>query len=116
MPPGEFLTHWTARTALALYVLGLVVRLMAAGRRPWPNLARLCWSAGCLAFLLHVVSAFHFSHHWSHRAAYEATARQTAEVVGLDWGGGLYANYAFAALWAADVCWLGLMTNRVRDT
>jgi hypothetical protein len=55
--------------------------------------------------LLHTACAFQFYHHWSHRAAYEATARQTAEVVGLSWGGGLYANYVFAALWAADACW-----------
>jgi hypothetical protein len=105
MPPGEFLTRWTVRTALALYALGLALRATAAGRRPRLNLARLCWSAGCLAFLLHTVSAFHFYHHWSHGAAYEVTARQTAAVVGLDWGGGLYANYVFASLWTADAFW-----------
>jgi hypothetical protein len=79
-------------------------------------MARLFWTAGCLAFLLHTASAFQFYHHWSHRAAYEATARQTAEVVGLDWGGGLYANYGFAALWTADACWwwIGLERYRTR--
>jgi hypothetical protein len=63
------------------------------------------WTAGCLALLLHLVCAFQFYHHWSHAAAYEATARQTAEVVGLAWGGGLFANYAFAALWMLDTFW-----------
>jgi hypothetical protein len=105
MPAGELVTLWTVRLALALYVLALALRAASAKRRPRPGLARLFWTVGCLAFLLHVGCAFQFYHHWSHRAAYEATARRTAEVVGLDWGGGLYANYAFAAVWVADVCW-----------
>jgi hypothetical protein len=105
MPTGELVTRWTVRAALALYVLGLALRVRAGGRRPKLGMARWFWTAGCLAFLLHTASAFQFYHHWSHRAAYEATARQTAEVVGLDWGSGLYANYGFAALWTADVCW-----------
>lgn len=78
MLTGELLTRWTARLALALYVLGLAVRVSAAGRRPRLDTARLFWTAGCLAFLLHTASAFEFYHHWSHRAAYEATARRTA--------------------------------------
>jgi hypothetical protein len=102
---GELVTRWTARAALALYVLGLALRVSAAGSRLRLDTARLFWTAGCLALLLHTASAFHFYHHWSHGAAYEATARRTAEVVGLDWGGGLYANYGFAALWTADACW-----------
>ena len=27
-------------------------------------------------------------------------------MTGLDWGGGLYVNYAFLVLWGADVVWL----------
>lgn len=33
-------------------------------------------------------------------------------MVGLDWGGGLYANYGFAAVWTADVCWWWLAPRR----
>lgn len=102
---GELLTSWTVRLALILYVGGLALRARAAGRRHTLALARLAWTAGCMAFLIHVASAFHFYHHWSHAAAYEATARRTAEVVGLAWGGGLYANYAFTSLWVADAGW-----------
>jgi hypothetical protein len=105
MDAGEALTRWTVRAALALYVLALVLRATAAGRRRWLIAARLAWTTGYLAFLVHVACAFHFFHGWSHDAAYEATARQSAEVVGLSWGGGLYANYAFAAVWAVDVLW-----------
>jgi hypothetical protein len=105
MLTGELLTRWTVRVALTLYVLGLALRLSAAGGRPRLDIARLFWTAGCLAFLLHTGCAFHFYHHWNHHAAYGATARRTAEVVGLNWGGGLYANYGFFALWTADACW-----------
>jgi len=112
MLTGELLTRWTARVALALYVLGLAVRVRGAGHQPRLDMARLFWTGGCLAFLLHTTSAFQFYHHWSHRTVYEATARRTAEVVGLDWGGGLYANYGFAAVWTADVCWWWLAPGR----
>jgi hypothetical protein len=105
MESGELLTRWSVRIALALYVVTLVLRLSDKTRYPQINWARLAWTASFAAFLIHLICAFHFVHHWSHAAAYVDTARQTAEVVGFDWGGGLYANYAFAALWLADVFW-----------
>ncbi|HEY7312912.1 MAG TPA: hypothetical protein VH643_26345 [Gemmataceae bacterium] len=105
MDTGELLTRWTVRLALALYALGLVLRWSARGRRSRLAAARLAWSAGCLAFLLHVLYAFQFYHHWSHADAYAVTAQRTAAVVGWDWGGGVYANYAFAVVWLADVVW-----------
>jgi hypothetical protein len=105
MDSGELFTRWTVRVAVALYALGLALRASAGGRGPWPAGARLAWTLGFGAFLLHVACAFHFYHHWSHTDAYEATARQTAAVTGRAWGGGLYANYLFALVWGADVCW-----------
>jgi hypothetical protein len=105
MDPGESLTRWTVRLAVGLYGLALALRAAAEDRRSAAAWARLAWTGGFVAFALHVACAFHFYHQWSHRAAYEATARQTAEVVGVAWGGGLYANYAFALVWGADVCW-----------
>lgn len=105
MPIGELLTRWTVRIALACFVLGATLRACSAERRTWFSLARLAWSVGCFAFVLHGVCAFQFYHHWSHSAAYEATARRTAQIIGLNWGGGLYANYAFAVLWMMDVVW-----------
>ena len=63
---------------------------------------RAVWSAGALVFLAHAAAAFHFVHGWSHAEALRHTARQTHEVVGLDWGGGLYVNYVFAACWLID--------------
>ena len=105
MEPGELLTRWPVRVALLFYAIALGLRLTASGRRGRLAVARLYWTAGFAAFVLHVAYAFHFFHGWSHRDAHAATARQTAEVVGWDWGGGVWANYLFAAVWLADAAW-----------
>ena len=99
---GETLTRWTVRLALLLYAATLALRL-ARPRMQSP--ARLLWTAGCLLFVLHVAAAFHYFHGWSHRHAYHETAKQTGELVGTDWGGGLYLNYLFTIVWAADATW-----------
>jgi len=99
MDLGDLLTRWTVRLAVALYLVSLLLRLRAGGRHARLAAARLSWTGGCFAFLAHVAAAFHFAHHWSHGAALAATAERTAEVVGWHWGGGLYANYAFALVW-----------------
>jgi hypothetical protein len=105
MGGGEVLTKLTVWIAVAGYFAGAIVYALSRGRPRRDSLARLLWTAGCAALLAHAASAFHFQHGWSHAAAYRDTARQTAEVSGLDWGGGLYVNYALMALWVADVCW-----------
>jgi hypothetical protein len=100
MDTGELLTRWSAFIAFLLYVLALALRRVSR-----LNTRRVLWTLACSIYLLHVVCAFQFVHHWSHTEAYAATARQTAEVVGIDWGGGLYLNYFFTLLWTVDVCW-----------
>ena len=99
---GDAFTRWTVRAALLLYAATLALRLADPSRR---RAARLLWTAGCLLFLAHVAAAFHFFHGWSHADAYTETARQTKEMTGTDWGGGLYLNYLFAFAWAADAAW-----------
>jgi len=99
---GELLTRWTVRVAFVLYLAALAARLLKPSR--WVT-ARVLWTAGAFAFLIHVACAFGFYHHWSHAEAFEATALRTAEVAGTAWGGGLYANYAFALVWIADASW-----------
>ena len=96
---GEILTRWTVRIAMILYVAGLASRTYASRG------SRLMWTFGCVFYLLHVACAFEYYHHWSHADAYASTARQTAERTGLDWGGGIYANYVFTLVWLADVIW-----------
>jgi hypothetical protein len=95
---GQQITLWTVRLALAFYVLTLAA-LLARAR---PGTARGLWTLGCLCYLAHVAAAFHFFHGWSHAAAYRDTARQTYDALGLDWGGGIWFNYVFTVLWAAD--------------
>ena len=97
---GETLTRWTVRAALLLYAATLALRLAAPTR---PRAARLLWTLGCLLFLAHVAAAFHYFHDWSHDDAYRHTARQTGELVGQYWGGGLFLNYIFIVVWGADV-------------
>jgi hypothetical protein len=101
---GEAFTIWTVRLATLLYIAALVVWLTARGQRH-RQIARVMWTAGCLFYLAHVYGAFQFVHGWSHAAAYAETARQTEEVFGLHWGGGIHFNYAFTILWPADVIW-----------
>jgi hypothetical protein len=86
--------------ATALFVLSVALWL----RRRDPA-ARLAWTLACAFYLAHVSAAFQLRYHWSNSSAYLETARQTAEVIGLNWGGGLYFNYAFTVIWIADVFW-----------
>ncbi len=65
--------------------------------------ARTAWTAGVISLIAHVACAYHYYHNWSQAAAYRETARQTAEVTGLNWGGGLFINYALIIGWVADV-------------
>lgn len=105
MSPGELATRWTVRLALAGYFAGAALR----GGRPRSSnrerVARLAWTLGCLFYLAHVGCAFHYFHGWSHAAAYQRTADETAATTGWKWGGGLYFNYAFTVVWLADTLW-----------
>ncbi len=65
--------------------------------------ARTLYTAALAFAIVHVLVAFDLVYAWSQDAAIEATARQTAEVVGIRWGGGIFVNYLFLALWGADV-------------
>jgi hypothetical protein len=103
VPAESGVTLWTVRAACVLYTCALALWL---ARRP--RFAPLLWTVALVCYLGHVVSAFAFHYAWSHQAAYAETARQTAELFKIRWGGGLYFNYAFTAVWAADVLWMWL--------
>ena len=99
---GEWLTRGTIWIALSLYVAS---ELAAALRPQGHPFARWLNTSGGLVFILHVVCAFHFYHHWSHVEAYADTVRQTAEFSGWNWGGGLYLNYLFTLVWLGELIW-----------
>ena len=105
MISGEFLTRSTIWISMIAYTIGSVVFAAAWRRIDVDRWVRLAWTIGCLALLAHFICAFHFYHAWSQAAAYTDTARQTADAVGINWGGGLFVNYAVAILWIADIAW-----------
>ena len=106
---GEFLTRSTVWISIAAYTIGCVVFAISRSRVDFDRWSRLAWTIACSALIAHFIFAFHFYHAWSHAAAYADTARQTAEVFAIDWGGGLFINYAVAGFWIADVAswWFG---------
>ena len=59
--------------------------------------------AGLLACVVHILVAMADRHGWSHQAAVLDTARQTAAVFGVAWGGGVYVNYLFVGLWLVEL-------------
>lgn len=111
---GDLLTRSTIWISIMAYVVGCV---FFARRGELDRWSRVAWTIGCGALLAHFASAFQFFHSWSHASAYSDTARQTADVFGINWGGGLFINYAVALLWTADVAswWFaGLSSYRRR--
>ena len=105
MSSGEFLTRSTIWISILSYAVGCVVFAMAGRQTQHDRWVRAAWTIGCAALIVHFICAFQFYHSWSHESAYVDTARQTAEVFRVNWGGGLFINYAVASLWFADVAW-----------
>ena len=105
MDRGEFLTRLSIWLALIAYAIAVALLLPSREHPHWRERARWVWTFGCAFFLIHVLCAFAHFHHWSHEEAYRETARQTAELTGWRWGGGIYFNYVFAAAWLLDVLW-----------
>ena len=105
MSSGELLTRSTVWISIVAYTIGCVVFATARRQPEADRWTRLAWTTACAALVAHFISAFQFYHAWSHESAYLETARQTAAVFAINWGGGLFINYAVAALWTADVTW-----------
>ncbi len=102
---GTLLIQWTIRLSLVFYVAALGCLLApraSSGRQP---LARLCWTAGALFFVAHVICAFHFYHHWSHWHAFDHTAAETQRLISWRFGAGIYFSYLFTLLWVLDALW-----------
>ena len=105
MNRGELLTRLTIWIAFGGYAASAVISLLRRESTAWQTRARWASTVGCAALALHTACALHFYHGWSQASAYREVERQTAEVTGAAWGGGLFINYAFLALWIADVAW-----------
>ena len=100
---GEWIVRGSVWLALLCYPagpLGIAVSTTAGLR-----IARIVWSVGCAAFLVHVASSFDVFYGWSHSVAVSETARQVAELTGRPFGAGIYLNYLFTAGWVLDAAW-----------
>ena len=86
-------------------VFGTIAASLAAWAAAEFLHSRAFWTVGSALATAHSAAAFAVFHDWSHDRALIATALQTAAVTGLDWGGGLFFNYAFLLVWGADVMW-----------
>ena len=102
MDGGEILTSVTIWITFIAYAAGASLFALSRNR---DRTARLLWTIASVSLLAHIASAFHFYHHWSHSAAYRDTARQTYEMFGINWGAGVYLNYALLVFWLVDVGW-----------
>lgn len=117
MTVGELVMRWSVRLAVAAYLITMALQLRRGDQGHAERAARWCWTIGFVLFVVHVLLAFAVVHDWSHAAAYAETARQTEALFGLDWGGGVWFNYAFLLIWALDAAywWIaGLERYRLR--
>src|SRR5262245_61980627 len=105
MSNGEFLTRASIWGTLAGYFFGVALLLLSRWKPNLVSSARWSWTVACVCLCIHVIFAYHFYHRWSQESAFQETSRQTAAVVGLEWGGGLYFNYALIGGWLVDVIW-----------
>jgi hypothetical protein len=102
--PGDDLTRNTVRVALLFWfpAVSIMLGLDDAGRRTATTAgkaARLCWMLAWLAYLVHLATAMHYYHGWSH-----ADAMQHVEQVS-GFGPGIFFSHLFTLLWTADVGW-----------
>ena len=105
MGQGEFVTKLMIWLSLAGYAVGAITFHLSFGDRRWDARARLAHTFAFVFLIIHVALAFHFFHQWSQESVYRETARQTEEVFAINWGGGMYVNYAFMLGWMIDVIW-----------
>lgn len=102
MPPEALFLRATIWLAVFAWAATEVLRQAGPQRQP---LARGVWTAGAILLTVHTAIAFQFWHGWSHAAAYESTAQQSAALTGVAAGWGLYLNYALVLVWLADAAW-----------
>ena len=99
----EAIVRGTILIAVGLFFFTLLSRL--ACRPRLSKVAKGTWTVGLGFYIAHVLSAFAVFHGWSHQAAYAYTAAETARLIGVAWGGGIYFNHGFTMLWIVDAVW-----------
>lgn len=102
---GDDRTRYTVRVALLYYAAACTLWLTGLDRP-----ARLCWALGLIAYLIHLGTAFHYYHGWSHAAAVAHTKERSG------FGEGIYVSHLFTLVWLADVAasWAAPMWYKTR--
>lgn len=115
MEPGEWIVRASVWLALLCYPAGPFG--IAGSTTQVQRVARIVWTLGCAAFVVHVVSSFDVFYGWSHGTAWSETARHVEVVTGRRIGAGIYLNYLFTVAWVLDVAWWWLddVTYRLRS-
>ena len=114
MDTGELIIRWTVRLAVICYAAVLLLAMWQKRAPATTSLSRWIWTAGCLLFVGHVLSAFAFYHHWSHQHAFDDTREKTVAAIGVAFGWGIYVNHLFTLVWIADVAWSWLAAESYR--
>jgi hypothetical protein len=117
MSKAELLTRGTIWLSILAYAIGSGLFALPERISGRDSAARVAWTIACISLIAHSICAYQFYHGWSHDAAYLDTARQTRDVVGFSWGGGLFINYALMVGWVVDIGWWwlsGLGSYRAR--
>jgi hypothetical protein len=111
----EFWLRASVWLSLVSWAAAECLRLGPRDRSKAEAAARGLWAASCFLAFVHVALAFELRHGWSHAAAVADTARQTRELLGVSFGGGVFANYAFLAVFALDALWWWRSPATYRD-
>lgn len=100
---GEHASLWSIRLSLLLLVCCLALQSRGLNSTDW-RLAGL-WFLGALLAACHSLGALWTFHHGSQWEAFQSTAQQTEEMIGVRLGAGLYINYLFVCVWLFDSIW-----------
>ena len=98
---------WTIRGALICMVLFFAMRILNPNLKGSTlELAKSFWLTGGLLSLLHAIATMAFYHQFQHAAAYQDTAHQTEQAIGVAIGFGIWFNYIFVVIWLMDALWM----------
>ena len=95
MTTGELITRASIWLAMAGWTLAIISR----GKPP----AIWIWAASFDLYSLHILFAYGVFYEWSNKIAWNHTANQTAEAIGVNTGIGLAINFVFLAILLTDI-------------
>ena len=103
---------WTIRGALICMVLFFAMRILNRKlQQSTLELAKSVWLIGSLLSLLHGLATMAYYHQFRHALAYQDTAHQTEQAIGVAVGFGIWLNYLFIIVWLLDALWMNGFTK-----